>query len=311
MQALRNINLSIRMKLLGSAAILLVFSALIAAVGYFQLSAAGDRAKIMYDEHLVGEAQISTMSQDVSGIELAATELTFASTSSSRTTLEQEITTLEGNYSTAFTTAKDCDFDGSNASVLAQVKTAHDAWYTALTQDVLAKVALDPTAAQAALMGTVTPLYDSTDAALTNAEQCQLSAAATEDQHGAAATTEADMILLGALLTALLLGVLVSLFLARGIVNGVKAVQATLTSMTDKCATYLENGLGALARNDLTVEVHPATHPIKKYGTDEIGQTAAVTNKMLGQLQATIESYETARAGLATTMGEVKEAADS
>ena len=44
--------------------------------------------------------------------------------------------------------------------------------------------------------------------------------------------------------------------------------------MADNCATYLENGLAAFARNDLTVEVHAVT-PIEKCGTDEIGTTAA------------------------------------
>jgi methyl-accepting chemotaxis protein len=117
--------------------------------------------------------------------------------------------------------------------------------------------------------------------------------------------------LLGLLLAAILCTILLSFFLSRSLTSGVKAVQATLTSMADNCATYLESGLAALARNDLTLEVVPATAPIEKYGTDEIGVTAAVTNKMLGKLQATIESYETARRGLAATVGDVKSAADA
>ncbi len=113
------------------------------------------------------------------------------------------------------------------------------------------------------------------------------------------------------LLVAMAVGFALALFLARSITGGVRKVQDTLTSMADNCAKYLENGLAAFARNDLTVEVKAVTHPIEKFGSDEIGMTAKVTNKMLGQLQATITSYETARAGLAVTVGEVKTAADS
>ncbi len=117
--------------------------------------------------------------------------------------------------------------------------------------------------------------------------------------------------ILGVLALALLAGLGLALFVGRRLTRDVKKVQETLTSMADNCATYLENGLAAFARNDLTVEVHAVTNPIEKFGTDEIGQTAKVTNKMLGQLQATIESYEVARAGLAATVSEVKSAADS
>ena len=125
-------------------------------------------------------------------------------------------------------------------------------------------------------------------------------------------TYQFSIFVIGAsLIIALGVGLALALVLARSINSGVMKVQVTLTSMADNCAKYLENGLAAFARNDLTVEVHPVSHPIEKYGTDEIGATAAVTNKMLGQLQATINSYETARAGLKATVGEVKIAADS
>jgi len=130
------------------------------------------------------------------------------------------------------------------------------------------------------------------------------------DSTSAAASTALIEILV-LLALSILAGLGLAVYVGRSITGGVTKVQDTLTSMADNCATYLENGLAAFARNDLSVEVHPATHPIEKFGTDEIGQTAKVTNRMLGQLQATIESYETARAGLAATVGEVKTAADS
>jgi methyl-accepting chemotaxis protein len=107
------------------------------------------------------------------------------------------------------------------------------------------------------------------------------------------------------------LGLLVSLRVSAGIRNGVAAVQATLTSMTDNCATDLEAGLGALAQNDLSVEVRPVTLSIERYSGDEIGQTAAMTNKMIDKLRATMQSYETARASLAGTVGQVKAAAEA
>jgi methyl-accepting chemotaxis protein len=119
------------------------------------------------------------------------------------------------------------------------------------------------------------------------------------------------MLTLGVLALAILGSLTVGLFLARNIVNGVKAVQATMTSVAENDSAELARGLAALAVNDLTVEVHAATDPILTYGSDEIGQAAAVANEMIGQIQATVRSYETARAGLKSTVAEVKTAADA
>ncbi|MGZ6314673.1 MAG: methyl-accepting chemotaxis protein [Candidatus Limnocylindrales bacterium] len=126
-----------------------------------------------------------------------------------------------------------------------------------------------------------------------------------------AISEEGRFLLLAAFAVTALVGYLVSFAVSRSITRQVTSVQQTLTSMTDNCATALEIGLGAVSRNDLSVAARPSTSPIAKYGSDEIGQTAAVTNKMLAKLTATIERYEVARTSLADTVGQVKAAAEA
>jgi methyl-accepting chemotaxis protein len=134
-----------------------------------------------------------------------------------------------------------------------------------------------------------------------------------QDLNGQIQSTfeQARLLSIVILLITVFVGLIISVRVSASIRSGIKAVQAALTSMTDDCASALEAGLGALSQNDLSVEVHPTTLPIEKYGTDEIGQTAAITNKMLAKLNATIESYETARMSLADTIGQVKAAAEA
>ena len=110
---------------------------------------------------------------------------------------------------------------------------------------------------------------------------------------------------------AVLVGLWLSIRVSGSIRKGIQAVQTTVTSMTDNCATSLESGLAALARNDLTVEVEARTSPIEHYGTDEIGQTAAAVNSMLAKLNSTIASYDLARVALADTVSQVKAAAEA
>ncbi len=104
-------------------------------------------------------------------------------------------------------------------------------------------------------------------------------------------------------------GLTVAFVLARRVTTGVHSVQAVLTSLSENCIASLERALDALARNDLTVTVQPVTRPIERYGTDEVGRTAAVTNLILGNVQRMMASYETARVNLCASLDQVQVAA--
>jgi len=97
---------------------------------------------------------------------------------------------------------------------------------------------------------------------------------------------------------ALLTGLGVAFALAHSIITTARAVQATVTSLADECVMLLSEALDRFASNDLTVELRPVIPPIERFGSDEIGQTAAATNRLRERIIASIISYERARAGL-------------
>jgi methyl-accepting chemotaxis protein len=202
-----------------------------------------------------------------------------------------------------------------NAEDRADYNAASKHWtdYQALTTDLVALSDAGKTDEGFALLttGPADDNFGSLGDATAAWEKLNTAAASAEAVDAGVIFDSTRTIMIGLLLVMALAAATLALLMARSIVRGVKSVQATLTSMADNCVTYLENGLAALARNDLTVEVHPVTRPIEKFGSDEIGLTAQVTNNMLGRLQATITSYETARAGLTGTVYEVKTAADA
>jgi methyl-accepting chemotaxis protein len=131
--------------------------------------------------------------------------------------------------------------------------------------------------------------------------------AQTIGQDAGATQQSSSVLMVLVTLAALVAAVGVAFALALPIRNGVRAVQAVLSSITNNCAASLERGLGAMADGDLTVEVRPVTKPIQKIGGDEIGETARITNQMLGKLQSTIEGYERARLGLADVVGQMQQ----
>jgi methyl-accepting chemotaxis protein len=113
------------------------------------------------------------------------------------------------------------------------------------------------------------------------------------------------------ILLAVVVGFGLSWWLARRIVRGVADVQATVTSLAERCATTLAEGMEHLRDNDLTFAVESVTPPIERYGTDEIGKTAKATNLLRDKVVIAIEAYNAAREGLAGTITEVQAAANA
>ncbi|MFN8629146.1 MAG: methyl-accepting chemotaxis protein [Chloroflexota bacterium] len=146
---------------------------------------------------------------------------------------------------------------------------------------------------------------------LANLRQINVDEAGRLQSQISASFSSGLLVTIGLTAAAFVLGLGIAVFNARRIAGGLRDVQVTLTSLTDRCATWLEEGLGKLADNDLTYHVTPVTEPIARYGTDEIDKTAEVTNKMRDKLVATIDAYNRARDGLTATVTEVRQAAEA
>jgi len=130
-------------------------------------------------------------------------------------------------------------------------------------------------------------------------------------QEVSARANSSTKLLVGAIALAVVLGLGLAFLMARGVERGVRAIQTMLTSATDRCAASLEAALSALAAGDLTVAVRATTEPIARYGRDEIGQTAAVANRLVARIQSTIASYECARQGLRALVRDAQETSAS
>ena len=311
MSAMSKIHLSVRMKLLGTAAVLLLFMAAVGGLSIMNLGSVNGIAQSMYVNQVICIHQMGIIDQDITDNQRwVAVGYIEMGNAANQATVDQNIAANDKQITSEMAAYRSTVLADTETKLMAQWDQLYPAYLTARSAARAATNSGDTTAALAALETTQTDFANiepiigqDMDFNQTLAEADTASAQSTYDFSVA--------LTIGFLLVAAVVGLALALFLARNIVNGVKAVQATLTSMADKCATYLENGLAALARNDLTVEVHAVTPAIEKYGSDEIGQTAAVTNNLLDHIKATVGSYETARTGLAATVGEVKSAADS
>ena len=201
------------------------------------------------------------------------------------------------------------DAGTSIAAFTAGVET-YDAAFKQAVVAVKANGSFDGAAGDAIMKGqdkaattALTTLTDTLDARAAAIEASMAEAASSGIRNALIMT------ILGVLLAVVL--VLWMVRTASRFASGAMDVQTTLGSITDKCAAWLEEGLGRFASNDLTYPVTPVTPPIEKYGTDEIGRTAEYTNKLRDRMVSTIASYNAAREGLTATVTEVQEAADA
>ena len=311
MNAMSKVSLSIRMKLLGTAAVLLVFMTAVGVLSYVNLGSVDSTASQMNSKTVVPLGEMGLVYGKLNEVRAYINKDILETSAANRTTIEQNIADDEKIIDDNLALVQPTLLTDTGKQSFADIESGLTEFKKVQAQVLALADQNKATDAYAMVGTTLLPAFTKVETPVLALFDQKQSLAETQYASVQSSVSSGQMLILILLGIAIGVGLLLALFLARNITGGVKSVQATLTSMADNCATYLENGLAAFARNDLTVEVHAVTHPIEKFGTDEIGVTAKVTNKMLGQLQATIESYETARAGLTSTVGEVKLAADS
>jgi methyl-accepting chemotaxis protein len=307
-----NIKLGIRSKLLLSFSIVLVLSGLIAFAGWRGLSDSNDRLASVYGDQFQGEVLLSRMSQDALKMRTGALRHLLAPDAAAMSAIEADIASLDQDFLSAIDESFAADTDGVDHPAIQQVKDAFTAYAAARdTQVIAVNRTGDRQTADAAATGPVGALFKALDSSLTDAESTKIETAKTNYEASMAAAGQSTVILFAVLLLAILLGLGIAFLVARGLANGATAVQETVRSLAEKCTTWLQEGLARLAANDFTYDITPVTPLIEKYSSDEIGQTAALTNQLRNNIVASIGAYNEARAGLTATIVEVREAAES
>jgi methyl-accepting chemotaxis protein len=138
-----------------------------------------------------------------------------------------------------------------------------------------------------------------------NIKNADLAGARIEGTIGA--TTRAIALFLGA---AVLIGIGFAFFLTRRIVGSLALVSNQMTSMKEHCLKSLTDALRQFSNGDLTQTVTPVTKPVAMGTKDEVGRMADNFDEVLAMVQASIESYNSARVSLVKVIGGISENAE-
>jgi methyl-accepting chemotaxis protein len=303
---------SMRAKLMAAFACVLGLTALIALVGWQGSSQTNAYLESVYADQFEGEALLSQMINNSMNIKVDVLRHIVTTDADELSAIEADIVARDAVFLASIEELRAGDSDRQETSEIQNVRDTFAAYINLRDgQTIPLSKSGDKAGAAASAAGPIAATFNALQAELASAESKNIDAARENFAASQAAASRANLILFGGLALTVLIGLAIAFSISRSIVRGVVEVQTTLASLTDNCATWLQEGLERLRGNDLTYAVTPVTPVIGRMSADEIGTTARYANKLRDKLVGAIDAYNDARLGLTTTIDDVRQAAET
>jgi methyl-accepting chemotaxis protein len=304
-------RLSVRNKILGAAGILVLLQAVGGVLALMQVDSVNAKAQDMYANRSVCVGQMGDVLQALDDEQVWVLRgYTGLGDAQSQASADQAIAADENVIAENMSAYGATSLEPTETSLIAQWDALYPAYQKAREAARQAASSGETGAARTSL-DAATAAFDKV-VPIIQQDMAYNQRRAAEMAAQVQAISDVGVVLAAVFLAvSLLVGAGTSFWISRGIVNRVRAIAATLTLMTERGMTGLDQAMARFAQNDLTYPLTPTVEPIGDCGTDEIGQIAEVTNASLAKLQSAMRSYETARASLAGMIREVKTAAEA
>jgi methyl-accepting chemotaxis protein len=305
-----DMKLSVRWKLLGTSCLLLLATLVITIVSIVSLASVNSQS----DSYAQATSSVQHLgSMDTALVDkarLVTYSVVVGANDAEQATIDKQIAADDATVAADLAAFESLTLTDAEKAELATLKSKM-ADYQVLFDGIRSSARVGNFATASGQIPPAAAVRADMMASLTRLTTISLARAQAANDQIQSTNDQSRLIVLAMLVFAVAAGLLIAIRVSSSIRNGVAAVQAQLTLMTERGVTGLDQGMAAFARNDLTHELNSTVEPIENYGSDEIGQTAEIANMMLDKLQNTMRSYETARHGLADTMREVKTAAEA
>jgi len=301
---------NVRAKILGGSAILLVLIAAVGLLAISNLSSVHDKALTAYNDGLTPVEKLAALDTALVDKARAVTYgVVTVGQADAQATVDTAVASDDTTINASLTAIAALALSPDQASTLADLRSKLTDYQGIFDQiraaskagngaDAAAKLQTAATV-RAAAMADVSSLMTSVQK---GAEELNNQIGSTY-QFGMLAT----IVLVG---LAFVIGIAVSLFLARGIARGLGAVVRQMGTIQQAMVEFT-HCLEGFAANDLTRAYNSHVAFLDHTGTDEVGATANGLNELLSQLKKMVGAYEVSRGNLTAVIGEVKAAADA
>ena len=303
-------RLSIRAKILGTSAVLLVLIATVGFVGVVNLGSVRDKAQAAHESGTVPVEQLAALDEGLLDKARAVTYgVVVAGQTDAQATVDSQIATDDATIDASLASLTGSSFTSQETSMLADLR-AKMTEYQSLVAQIRASSKAGNTTYAASQLGSAAAIRGQVMAdvsALTTS--AHNAAQGFNDQIGS--TFEFSLVATLSLAAfAMMIGLLTSLWVAGGISRGTRAVLRQIGRLEGGLVDFTDC-LQGLAENDLTRKFSTPIPLMNRIGDDEIGATADSLNSMHGQLKKMVAAYEVSRENLAGVIGQVKQAADA
>jgi methyl-accepting chemotaxis protein len=304
------VRLSIRAKILGTSAVLLVLIATVGFVGVVNLGSVRDKAQAAHESGTVPVEQLAALDEGLLDKARAVTYgVVVAGQTDAQATVDSQIATDDATIDASLASLTGSSFTSQETSMLADLR-AKMTEYQSLVVQIRASSKAGNTNYAASQLGSAAAIRGQVMAdvsALTTS--AQNAAQGFNDQIGS--TFQFGLVATLSLAAfAMMIGLLTSLWVAGGISRGTRAVLRQIGRLEGGLVDFTDC-LQGLAENDLTRKFSTPIPLMNRIGDDEIGATADSLNSMHGQLKKMVAAYEVSRENLAGVIGQVKQAADA
>jgi methyl-accepting chemotaxis protein len=303
-------HLNVRSKILGGSAILLLLIGAVGLLSISNLAGVQGKAQSANDNGLVPVEKLAALNTALIDKARAATYgVVEAGQADAQTTIDSQIAADDKIIQASVADISALSLTSDQAATLADLKAQMSQYQTmvdpirTLSKAGDGKSAATQLAAAASQRGKVMADVSSLVTSMQSGAQALNGEINSTVQFGMLAT----LALVG---LAFLIGIGVSLFIARGISRGARAVLGQLGTIQAAMVDFTRC-LEGFAENDLTRAYKSHVAYMNSIGTDEIGETGDGLNSLLGQLKKMVDAYEVSRCNLTEVIGEVKYASES
>jgi methyl-accepting chemotaxis protein len=305
---LKNVRLSLSLKLLGLNALLLAALAVVTFVGLSALGTLNDKTQTLYTNSTVPLSEISDVRANFMMTRVLSLRYQFTAPPAERPAIRQ---TLQ---------ATDAKIDGLMDRIGATlIKPKGKVAFSALKTDLAAyregrDGTLDLADAGAntkAASGKVAKIGDRITAEFTTINAIKNAIAKDQLDDADSAYDGARTTVFILLILAILAGAALSVLIVRSIRRTTGDVVARLRSLRERDTAALRDGLQHLADGDLTVTAAVVTERIERLPGDELGDIAREVNAVRDDTVASVEAYNASRASLGGLVSDVADATRS
>jgi methyl-accepting chemotaxis protein len=292
-------NLGIRTKLLGGFGVVTALAGFVAWAGLGAISIVDGELANLYENGLQPIRQLNGAAQAVADFDRDVRAHVLAADAGSMATLAEQIAKDETELKTLLDEFKRTGQAKTQQEKLTQLDQAWQAFRPLATEVLTVSAQGKKKAAAELVAGPYQGVASFLDTGLSDLARVSEDIAAEAREDAAAAAAASRRRVLAAAGAAMVLGILMALLIASGIIQGLRAVMRSSRQVSDVDLPALTASLGALSRGDLGTTFSVTARPAALGRRDEIGQLSAAFDAMTSRMSEAEQAF----AGMTRTLG--------